>query len=183
VLDDGSDALQFEAWLAVALGPNQLLVAVTVDEGAANLFLVDIEPGAATFLATMFGAAALPPRVGFAGLSANGGVPTHVAWSEYDCDPQQGRTRIYDLRTGTLTELDRALPVTIANGEDLTLGAAVHHVTTLDPETLDYGGVMPGDIGPIWADGQRWAVNGQSILELAAAERCNGVSGQSWRRQ
>ena len=177
VPDDGSRALQFEAWIAVPLGANELLVMGAITDTTLNLFLLDIERGDATFIATMFGSSGIFPRFGFAGWADTGGVPTAIAWSEYGCDPLEGRTRIYDLRSGTLTELDRGLPISGIRGDGLSLGSDPHRITTLDPETLEYGPVMPGEVGAVWSRDRRWAANGQSTLTQLEAARCELSGG------
>ncbi|MEE8422300.1 MAG: hypothetical protein V3S31_05940 [Dehalococcoidia bacterium] len=171
VPDDGSPALEFTSWLAIPLNADELLVGVAAGGSGINLFLVDIAAGEATFIATARGIQSVPARFSFV-REAPAAPPTHVVWSEYGCDPERGRTRIYDLRSRTLTEIDRALPLAGGTGGRLALGFLNFRRAVLDLETLEYSDVMPGGFGPLWSGDERWAANGPSIFSLVGTSPC-----------
>ena len=171
VPDDGSPALQFTSWLAIPLDADELLVGVATGSSSLNLFLVDIAAAEATFIATARGIQSGPGRFSFV-REAPAAPPTHVVWSEYGCDPERGRTRIYDLSSRTLTEIDRALPLAFGTGGRLALGFLNFRRAVLDLETLEYSDVMPGEFGPAWSGDERWAANGRSIFSLVGTDPC-----------
>jgi hypothetical protein len=84
-------------------------------EGTTNLFSVDLDSGAATFIATS--------RYAFSTRNMIGEVPLtsddrYIIWTEGFCY-DNGVTRIYDRQTRSITELDEAMLTQFAGGKML----------------------------------------------------------------
>jgi len=128
--------------LVVLTPPVDLLLdaglAVVGQTGSSNVFEVDPETGVATFVAT---ARMSPP-----------GYPLavddrYIVWTENYChinansEESDGRTRIYDRRTGTLTELDQGLWVIgVTPANELAVGQYGPYgpYEIIDLESLSY---------------------------------------------
>jgi hypothetical protein len=154
----GATLLQFKASLAIPAGHGTLAVTTLpapVGEpnpngyrhGTTNIFLVDIATGEATFVATggVF--------VQFA-LAAN---DTYVVWTDNYCDG--GKSRLYDRRARTITEIDASLwPVFTRDG--LIVDGPFGGQSLIDPKTLRYVAALPGG-EPSWSPDHRHASIGQ----------------------
>ena len=159
--------LRFDATAAV-LAPDGVLVVATVPEnqsgpvfegphiefGTTNIFAVEPETGAATYLAS---AVASAPNWAF-DASKN-----HVAWMEGFCaaqEPDQPRTRIFDRGDGTVTELDVGLWLVLT--PDGRLGRGAFGTTALiDIETLSYTFVLTEEVRDVsWSPDYRYAAIG-----------------------
>jgi hypothetical protein len=127
--------LQFEAGQAMPAGTNEVLVA-TVPQGATtNLFLVDAATGASTYVST---ARWMPGAFPLAATT------TLVAWTEAYCDfTNPGKTRIYDRKTGTITELDRSFWVQLTPDGKLAPGEFGAR-SLIDLSTFKASFVLPG---------------------------------------
>lgn len=127
--------LQLEAARVAAAGVDELLVAAPVQSGMTNLFIIDVKTGAQTYISTARWQPANWPLVATADL---------VAWTEAYCDfANPGKTRIYDRRTKTITELDRTFWVTLAPDGKLGVGE-FGAKSLIDLATLRATFVLPG---------------------------------------
>jgi hypothetical protein len=111
-------------------------------EGTTNLFLVDIETGEATFVAT----ATYNPHAQIWPMNwpliAD---EDYVIWTESFCGQPQGKTRIFERSSREITELDVS-PFVKWQGDGVGIGE-FGSTAVFDPATLDYVAVAPGGIG------------------------------------
>lgn len=160
LIDPATDRvlLRFDAQAATRAGRGELLVTTSkVDalrdangrpHGTANIFLVDIATGRATFVATTTLDAAY---------AANN---SYVAWTDDFCTSAGGRTKLLDRSTGIITELDVALsPAFTKSG--LILDGMFGGSALIDPATLQYVAVIPARGDTSWSKDYRYASLGQ----------------------
>jgi hypothetical protein len=121
--------------------------------GTTNLYILDLAAGTSRFVATS--------RYNLQTLMHNENWPlaadaNHVVWTDGYCGPPQGKTRIYDRKAGTITELNEKFWFTLRNGK-LGLGEFGAR-TVIDPGTLQYLGVLPAVSGDVrWSNDYRYA--------------------------
>ena len=132
---DGQVLLKFDAFRATFAGPGEIVVA-TIPEGSnMNIFAIDIESGAATFIAS-----SPITRIANHPLAAN---EDFVIWTDDYCRfPDPGRTRVFDRGASTITELDQALWVSLTP-DGLIASGTFGAKALLDPETFAYVFVVP----------------------------------------
>jgi hypothetical protein len=112
-------------------------VATPPQNGTTNIFIVDIDSGQAVFIATSDYS---PPNWP---LAANA---DYVMWTEDYCGLPPGKTRRYDRRTASLTELDATLWATFTPDGLIAAGEFGERIL-IDPETLEVLVAVP-DRGP-----------------------------------
>lgn len=165
----GNVLLRFDAMAAQPAGEDAILIATRpVDinaannaqgapaEDTANLFLIDIESGAATFVASAVGLFDGPTFSLPMAASQN-----FVAWTPFYCGiAAQGRTRIYDRVTGAITELDASLFVGFTPDGLLTADFGFGPERLIEPRTLEYVAVVPGGDDIAWSDDYKYAAHG-----------------------
>jgi hypothetical protein len=142
----GRTVLELDVERARPAGPGELVLATRPEDGMANIFIVEIASGQATFIATSRWMAWNDP------LAAN---EDYVLWTEDYCRPMDaGKTRLFDRRTGTLTELDATLWATFTPGGLIASGTFGAR-ELIDPETLEYVVVVPDGEpeGPVESSG------------------------------
>ena len=150
--------LEFEAYQAVPAGPGSLVVATPpvlsgqpdamgYQHGTTNIFIVDIAADRAEFVAT---SAYTPPNWELAANTA------YVLWTDDSCGQPPGKTRLYDRRTGTITELNASLWATFTP-DGLIASGAFGASELIDAATLQYTAVIPkgGDVS--WSPDYRYA--------------------------
>lgn len=154
----GKPVLQFEAYLAMPAGRGTLAVE-TVPEltgtpdiggrqgGTANIFLVDIASGRATFVATSGGTQP------YWQVDANDG---YIVWPEDYCGGGEGHTRLYDRRTGKISQFGAASNPRFTPGGLLLVGT-YYGVESIDPETLTYRTAIPSRGDTSWSPDYRYA--------------------------
>jgi hypothetical protein len=151
----GAPLLEFEAYQAIPAGRGSLVVAtvpVPVGEpnlqgfrhGTTNVFLVDIRTGEATFVAT--GGAFMQ----FA-LAAN---DKYILWTDNYCD--NGNSRIYERKTGAITEIDASLWPAFTPG-GLIVDGPFGGNALIDPKTLQYVATIPAVADASWSPDYRYA--------------------------
>ncbi len=156
----GVQLLEFEASQAIPAGHGSLVVAtvpVPVGEpnlqgfrhGTTNIFLVDIAAGSATFIATG------GSFIQFA-LAAN---DEYVLWTDNYCD--NGKSRLYDRKTGAITEIDASLWPAFTPG-GLIIDGAFGGDALIDPKTLRYVATIPRRGDSSWSPDYRYASLGIS---------------------
>lgn len=96
---DGAVSLRFTALRVLVTAPGELVVATPPESDTTNVFIVNVASGQATFVAT---SRFTPPNWP---LAATAGL---IVWTEDYCGSPAGKLRIYDRRTGELTETDRS---------------------------------------------------------------------------
>jgi hypothetical protein len=154
---DGSAVLRFRAYRAVWAGPAELAVATPVTNGTTNVFLVDLETGEATFVATSKWREWNWP------LAANA---EYVAWTDDYCGG--GWTRILVRSTGEIVELDQNLWLAAFTPGGLLAVGAFGANALIDPQTFEYVAALPG-LEPgqeafgdkTWSADYRYASQGQ----------------------
>lgn len=165
----GNALLRFDAMAAQPAGDDAILIATRpLDINAANnaqgapvedtvnLFLIDIESGAATFVATAVGLFDGPTFSLPMAASQD-----FVAWTPFYCGiAAQGRTRIYDRVTRAITELDASLFVGFTPGGLLTADFGFGPDRLIDPRTLEYVAVVPGGGDIAWSNDYKYAAHG-----------------------
>lgn len=159
----GRVLLEFEAWHAKPAGPGTLIVATVAQPvpgdvptptiagyvpQTTNIFLVDIASGRATFVATS------PAHGPNWPLIADG---RYVAWTEGYCAPAPGRTRIFDRRSGAITEIDASLWLDEFTPGGLIAAGPFGAKELIDPETWQYTAVLPGSGDASWSPDYRYA--------------------------
>ena len=127
-------------------------------EGTTNIFIVNLTTGEATFVATATYNASTGLWPMNWPLVAN---ENYVAWTESYCGNPAGMTRIYDRKTGTITELNQGNWLALAAGR-LELGGK-GSASIIDPSTLQYLSVLPDLSGINWSDDLRYAAVGQGL--------------------
>src|SRR3712207_6665516 len=119
-----------------------------------NIFLVEIATGRATFIAT----ARLSSSPVYLPMDAN---RDYVVWTEDPCGfpHPPGRTRLYDRRAGTLTELSASLPnPRLTPGGLIASGEPIGAKELIDPMTMTYRLVLPENvIDAAWSPDYRYA--------------------------
>ncbi len=127
--------LQFEATQAVPAGVNEVIVATPMQGSTMNLFLVDVRTGASTYVSTARWSTTNFPLAATTDL---------VAWTEAYCDfTNPGKTRIYDRRTKTITDLDRTFWIRLTPDGKLAPGE-FGAKSLIDLSTLRATFVLPG---------------------------------------
>lgn len=150
--------LEFEAYQVFPAGPRSLVVAMPpvlsgppdslgYQRGTVNIFIVDIAAGRAEFVAT---SAYTPPAWKLAADTA------YVLWTDDYCGQPPGKTRLYDRRAGTITELNASLWATFTP-DGLIASGAFGARELIDPATLQYTAVIrkAGDVS--WSPDYRYA--------------------------
>jgi hypothetical protein len=127
-------------------------------EGTTNIFLVNLTTGEATFVSTATYNASTGLWPMNWPLVAN---QDYVAWTESYCGNPAGMTRIYDRKTGTITELNQGDWLALAGGR-LELGSK-GSAAIIDPATLQYVSVLPELSGVNWSGDLRFAAVGQGF--------------------
>ncbi len=159
---NGRVLLEFEAWHAKPAGSGALVVA-TVAQAApgdiptptitgavpqtTNIFLVDIASGRATFVATSSAHGPNWPLIA---------DTRYVVWTEDYCGPG-GRTRIFDRRSGDITEINASLWLDAFTPGGLIAAGAFGAKELIDPETLEYAAVLPAGGDTSWSPDYRYA--------------------------
>ena len=150
--------LRFEAYLATPAGRGTLVVE-TVPElagppdfqgrqaGTANIFLVDVASGHATFVGTSAGTR---PYWGF---DAN---ERYIVWPESYCGSSEGHTRLFDRRTSKITQF-AAAPNPRFTPSGLIVVGTFDGVELIDPETLRYRTTIPSRGDSSWSPDYRYA--------------------------
>lgn len=140
VLKDGETGrplLEFRAFAAAPAGHGELVVATPLAtpaaNGTTNIFIVEIATGEATFIATSQLSSPNWP------LAAN---EQYVMWTDDHCGDPPGRTRLYDRRTGLLTELLASFTAGFTPGGLIAAGAFGARAL-IDPVTLEYVAIVP----------------------------------------
>jgi hypothetical protein len=106
--------LQFDAAQAFPAGRNEIVVATPMVNGMTNIYLVALPSGASTFVATARWQLPSWP------LAA---TESFIAWTDAYCDfANPGKTKVYDRRTRTITELDRGFWVRLTPDNRLAVG-------------------------------------------------------------
>ena len=160
---DGRVLLTFEAYMAKPAGPGEIVVATTPENESTNIFIVSLATGQATFIATSWYTAPNWP------LAANRDL---VVWTEDYCGAPPGRTRVFDRRTDTLTELDRTDWVELTPGG--LIGDSRHGFgarALIDPRTWSYVITLPDGTDVVWSPDYRYASRG---LILGHGRLCGG---------
>ncbi|MBI5284808.1 MAG: hypothetical protein HY874_06905 [Chloroflexi bacterium] len=153
--------LEFEASQAIPAGHGSLVVAtvpVPVGEpnlqgfrhGTTNIFLVDTATGTATFVATGGHVVQFP-------LAAN---DEYILWTDNYCD--DGKSRLYDRKTGAITEIDATLWPAFTPG-GLIIAGAFGGNALIDPKTLQYVATIPQAGDSSWSPDYRYASLGISL--------------------
>jgi hypothetical protein len=127
--------------------------------GTTNIFVVDIETGAAEFIATAsFSATTFYSWSQNWPLSADAG---HIVWTGAFCSQESpGNTRVYDRATGQVTELDGSFWVTLTPRGDIGVGPFGPRAI-LDSDTLEWQIVLPEGTGDVsQSDGGRFLARG-----------------------
>lgn len=158
---DGRILLEFDAYQVEPAGTGEIVVATppaSATSGTTNIFIVNVNSGVATFVATSRYTQPNWPL---------GGNADYVVWTEGYCGAA-GNTRIYDRRTGTITELQRGYWVTMTPGGLLGVGE-FGPAALVDPTTLQYRVVIrvrSGQTGPavdvFWSPLYTYASRGQT---------------------
>ncbi|MBI2906209.1 MAG: hypothetical protein HYX92_00995 [Chloroflexi bacterium] len=134
----GRTLLEFEVYVAKPAGPGELVVATPPNDGTTNIFIVDIATGQATFVAT---ARYWPPNWPLAA------DKDYVMWTDDYCKyPDRGTTKLYNRRTGALTEIEATLWATFTPGGLIASGDFGARAL-IDRETLEYVLLIP-DVDP-----------------------------------
>jgi hypothetical protein len=116
-----------------------------------NIFLVHIPTGQAVFVAT---ARAYPPNWPMIA------DERYVMWTEDYCPRLEGKTRIFDRRTGRITETDATLWLDGFTPDGLIASGPFGADELIDPETLQYTAVIPPSEA-VWSPDYRYASVGQ----------------------
>lgn len=150
--------LRFNAQATTRAGRGELLVITSkVDpshdangrpRGTANIFLVNITSGRATFVATTTLDAAY---------AANN---SYVAWTDDFCSAQGGTTKLLDRATGLIGELGVGLWPSFTEG-GLLLDGAFGGSALIDPATRRYVAAIPARGDSSWSRDYRYASLGQ----------------------
>jgi hypothetical protein len=156
----GTVLLEFEAIDARRAGEGELVVLTApLASGSTNLFIVNVNSGAAQFIAT---SRFQPPSMP---VGANG---DYVVWTEAYCGAGQGKTRLFDRRSRSITEIDASLWVTMTPGGLIGEGE-FGPSALIDPQTLRYTVIIPptaGQAGPAlnvtWSPLFTYASRGQT---------------------
>lgn len=122
----GAIVLRFYAYQVQAAGVGELVVATPPSNYNTNIFILDMSTGATTFIATSRWSEPSWP------VAAN---DKYVVWTEAYCGSPPGKTRIFDRRTGRLTEVAESLWVDRING-DLLLAGEFGGTSLIDLATL-----------------------------------------------
>ena len=124
--------------------------------GTSNVFEVNPQTGVASLIASVRASVANFP------VAAN---TRYVAWTEDYCNVtgtpplSNGRTRIYDRRTKTLTEFDQGFFVAGLTPDDQLAVGSFGADALIDIETLRYTVVFP-ERDRMWSDSYRYAAVG-----------------------
>jgi len=156
---DGRVILQLDAYQTAPAGPGALalatepLAAGEADErgyapATTNIFLVFLATGEATFIAT---SPAYPPNWP---LIAN---ERYIIWTEDYCGLPQGTTRIYERTSGTITVIDASLWLDGFTPDGLLATGAFGAKALIDPQSLEYTGILPGGGDSSWSPDYRYA--------------------------
>jgi hypothetical protein len=115
--------------------------------GTTNIFIVDIETGAAEFVATAnFSATGVYSWPQNWPLSADG---EHIVWTGAFCSQETpGKTRIFDRATGQITELNISAWAQLTPRGDIGIGSFGPRAI-LDIELLQWNVVLPDGIGDV----------------------------------
>ena len=128
----------------------------TFASGTTNIFIVDIETGAAEFVAT---ATYNPPAFVWPMNWPLIADQDRLVWTESYCGMPQGKTRILARATGDITELDGSHWLRW-HGGFIGLGAFSSYAI-IDPATLDYVAAVPPELsGVAWSKDFRYAAVG-----------------------
>lgn len=132
---DGQELLTFDVFRAVVAGPEDIVVMTIPEDGNTNIFIVDIESGEATFIAS-----SPITRIANHPFAAN---EDFIVWTDDYCNfDSPGQTRVYDRRDGTITELDDRLWVSFTS-DGLIASGTFGAKALIDPETFEYTFVLP----------------------------------------
>jgi hypothetical protein len=126
-------------------------------QGTTNLFVVDMNTGDATFIATATYNAATDAWPMKWPLVAN---DQYIAWTESYCGDPRGATRIFNRATGEITELSASEWLVLSGGR---LGLGEGTTAVLDAAALQYVGVLPELAGASWSQDLRYAAVGQEF--------------------
>lgn len=158
VREDGQRVRYFDALTAVAAGPGEVAVATTPVDGITSIYLMDIESGEVTFVATSsFGEWNWPIAA-----SAD-----YIAWTDAYCGDPAGRTRILNRTTGLITELDATLWVDGFTPDGMLAVGEFGPDALIDPVTGEIKAALPGwtpEHGPAdstWSPNYRYGSLGQ----------------------
>jgi hypothetical protein len=151
--DTGTLLLRIDALDVKPAGHGMLAVATRPDvaaagpptRGTSNIFLVDVASGRATFIATAAFVAEVP-------LVAN---DDYVLWTDSACD--RGTSKLYDRRTGRITEIDTALWPSRLTPAGLLLDGVFGGHEVIDINTFSYVAALPPDGVPAWSPDLRYA--------------------------
>lgn len=121
--------------------------------GTTNLYILDLAQGTVKFIATA--------RYNLQTQIYNENWPlaadaNYVVWTDNYCGPQRGKTRIYDRKAGTITELPGSYWFSLRNGK-LGLGEFGARML-IDPGTQQFLAVLPSVAGDVrWSNDYRYA--------------------------
>jgi DNA-binding beta-propeller fold protein YncE len=127
-------------------------------EGVSNIYIVNLESGEASFVASAaYNASARSWPMNWP-LVADA---SFVAWTESYCGQPAGRTRVFDRTTAQLTELNVSAWLSLRNGE---LGFGEFGATAVfNPRTFQYTTVLPDLTDVSWSADMRWAAVGAAF--------------------
>jgi hypothetical protein len=130
----------------------------TFIEGLTNIYIVNLESGAASFVATAsYNASGRAWPLNWP-LAADAST---VTWTESYCGQPAGFTRIFDRESVELTQLNVSAWVSLRNG---LLGFGEFGATAvLDPDTMQYTAVLPQLTDVSWSLDMRWAAVGAAF--------------------
>jgi hypothetical protein len=164
----GELLLSFEAHDAVPAGPRWLAVATEVQfsgpvlihgyqDGTVNIFLVSVETGEASFVATsLWGQPNWP-------LAADA---HHVAWTDAFCTVNDGvdnrTTKVFDRSTGEIADLGQSLWLTGFTDDGVLATGAFGPQALIDLDAPRYRTVLPGG-EPKWSPNWRYASIGRTF--------------------
>jgi hypothetical protein len=130
----------------------------TFVEGVSNIYIVNLESGNASFVATAsYNASGRFWPLNWP-LAADAAT---VTWTESYCGQPMGLTRIFDRASAELKELNVSAWVSLRNGQ---LGFGEFGATAvLDPSTMQYRVVLPEVTDVSWSADMRWAAVGAAF--------------------